>query len=231
MPSKRYTALRKKVDPAKKYLLEEGLKMVADMGGTKFDQTVEVSLKLGVDPKQSDQQVRGAANLPHGLGKKVVVLAFAKGEKENEAKNAGADFVGGDDLIQKIQGGWMEFDKIVATPDMMVLVSKVGKILGPRGLMPNPKTGTVTFEIGKAVTDCKAGRVEFKIDKAGIIHCSIGKVSFGAEKIRDNLHTFLEHVVKLKPSSSKGIYLRGMAISPTMGPSVRIDMASLGEDL
>lgn len=227
MPSKRYKNLRQKIDPMKKYPLTEAVQLVSETGSTKFDQTVEVALRLGVDPKQSDQQVRGAVNLPHGLGKKITVLAFAKGEKEKEASEAGADYVGGEDLIQKIQGGWMEFDQVVATPDMMAIVSKVGKILGPRGLMPNPKTGTVTFDIGKTVKDCKAGKVEFKTDKAGIVHCGIGKVSFGVEKIGQNLSAFLENIGKMKPSASKGTFFRGLAISGTMSPGVRVDLASV----
>ncbi len=229
MPSKRFKELRSKVDPTKKYSLDEGLKLISEMGGGKSDQTVEMALRLGVDAKQSDQQIRGAVNLPHGLGKKVIVLAFAKGPKEKEAQDAGADFVGGDDLIKKISEGWMEFDQVVATPDMMVAVSKVGKLLGPRGLMPNPKTGTVTFDIGKAVKDCKAGKVEFKTEKAGIVQCSIGKVSFGAQKLKENLAALLETITKMKPSSSKGIYLRGLALSATMSPGVRIDVASIGD--
>lgn len=226
MSGKRYKLLREKVDPTKKYSLDEGTKLISEMGTAKFDQTVNVALCLGVDPKQSDQQVRGAVTLPHGLGKKVTVLAFAKGEKEKEAQNAGADFVGGDDLIQKITGGWMEFDKVVATPDMMVAVSKVGKILGPRGLMPNPKTGTVTFDIGKAVSECKAGKVEFKTEKAGIVHCSIGKVSFGQQKIRENLQALLDTVTKMKPAASKGTFIRGLTLSATMSPGVRIDVGA-----
>ena len=228
MSSKRYKLLRAKVDPNKKYLLDDGLKLISEMGGAQFDQTVEVALRLGVDAKQSDQLIRGAVNLPHGLGKKIVVLAFAKGEKEKEALNAGADYVGGDDLIKKINEGWMEFDQVVATPDMMVAVSKVGKILGPRGLMPNPKTGTVTFDIGKAVKDCKAGKAEFKTEKGGIVQCPIGKVSFGAQKLADNFHAFLETVTKMKPATAKGVYLRSLALSATMSPAVRIDMNSVG---
>ena len=227
--SKRYKELRKKVDPTKKYSIQEAVTLIAGMGNAKFDQTVEVALRLGIDPKQSDQQVRGAVNLPHGLGKTVRVLAFAKGEKIKEAQAAGADFVGGDDLIQKINEGWMDFDQVVATPDMMVAVSKVGKVLGPRGLMPNPKTGTVTFEIGKAIKDCKAGKAEFKTEKAGILHCAIGKVSFGADKIKDNLNAFLETVSKMKPAAAKGTYLKGLALSATMSPGVRVEMGSLGE--
>ncbi|MCE9626020.1 MAG: 50S ribosomal protein L1, partial [Deltaproteobacteria bacterium] len=189
----------------------------------KFDETVEVAIRLGIDAKQTDQLVRGAVPLPHGLGKDVRVVAFAKGGKEKEAKDAGADYVGSDDLIEKIQGGWVDFDKVVATPDMMVAVSKLGKVLGPRGLMPNPKVGTVSMDIAKAVRDLKAGKVEFRNEKAGIVHAPVGKLSFGAEKIKDNILSLIEGVVKAKPSSSKGNYLRGLAISATMSPGIRID--------
>ncbi len=224
--SKRYKALRVQVNPDKKYLLDEAVALLDKMQGTKFDQAVNVAVRLGVDAKQSDQQVRGAINLPHGLGKNITVLAFAKGEKEKEALAAGADFVGGDDLVEKITGGWMEFDKVVATPDMMIMVSKVGKLLGPRGLMPNPKTGTVTFDIGKAVSECKAGKVSFKTEKAGIIHCSIGKLSFGSQKVKENLLSFLEGLQKLKPAASKGNFIKGLTLSGTMSPGIRIDVSS-----
>lgn len=227
MASKRFKALLEKVDLEKKYQLEEACSLLSELGTCKFDQTVDVAVNLGVDAKQSDQQVRGAVNLPHGLGKKIVVLAFAKGEKEKEAEEAGADFVGSDELVQKISDGWTSFDKVVATPDMMPLVSKVGKILGPRGLMPNPKTGTVSFEIGKAVTECKQGKVAFKTDKSGLIHCGIGKASFGAEKIKDNVSTFLEELFKLKPSSAKGNYFRALSLSLTMSPGLQVDVGSL----
>lgn len=228
MQSKRYRAWREKIDPTKKYSVDESVALVSEMKSPRYDQTVEVALRLGIDAKQSDQQVRGAVNLPNGLGKKVVVLAFAKGEKEAEAKQAGADYVGGEDLIKKITEGWSEFDKVVATPDMMVQVSKVGKILGPRGLMPNPKTGTVTFEIGKAVSECKAGKVAFKTDKGGIIHCPIGKVSFGPTKLKENLTTLVESIHKLKPASSKGNFLKGLTLSATTSPGVRVDVGELG---
>lgn len=227
MAGKRFVALRKKVDPERKYLVQEACQLVAECAGTKFDQTVDVAVRLGVDPKQSDQQVRGAVNLPHGLGKKFVVVVFAKGPKEQEARDAGADFVGGQDLVDKITGGWMDFDKVIATPDMMPMVSKVGKLLGPRGLMPNPKTGTVSFEVGVAVKECKAGKMAFKTEKGGIIHGAIGKVSFGADKIRENLRAFVDEVVRLKPASSKGIYLRSLSVSSTMGPGVGVDVGSL----
>ncbi|HBF13483.1 MAG TPA: 50S ribosomal protein L1 [Deltaproteobacteria bacterium] len=227
MSSKRYKELRKKVDPTKKYPLDQAVQLVSEMGGAKFDQTVEVALRLGTDSKQSDQNVRGATNMPHGLGKQVRVLVFAKGAKEAEAKEAGADFVGSDDLVKKINEGWMDFDKVIASPDMMVAVSKVGKILGPRGLMPNPKTGTVTQDVGKAVKECKLGKAAFKTDKASIIHCAIGKVSFGPQKIKDNLKSLLDEVIKLKPSAAKGIYLKGLTLSATLSPGIRVDMGSL----
>jgi large subunit ribosomal protein L1 len=181
------------------------------------------AVRLGVDPRHSDQMVRGSVVLPNGLGKDVKVLVFAKGEKEKEAQDAGADFVGNDDLIEKIKNGWFGFDKAVATPDMMGAVGKIGKLLGPRGLMPNAKIGTVTFDVGKAVKELKAGKIEFKVEKAGIVHVPMGKVSFGVEKIIQNISTFLETILRLKPASSKGVYLKGIAISTTMGPSVKID--------
>ena len=184
---------------------------------------MDVAINLGVDPKYSDQMVRGAVSLPNGLGKTVRVAAFCKGDKEAEAKAAGADFVGGEDLVEKIQGGWLDFDKAVATPDMMALVGKVGRVLGPRGLMPNAKTGTVTFNIGEAVRELKAGRVEFKVDKAGILHAPIGKVSFGPDKILENLKALLDTVNRLKPASSKGTYMKSVAVATTMGPGFKID--------
>jgi large subunit ribosomal protein L1 len=188
---------------------------------------VDVSVRLGVNPKYADQMVRGAVSLPHGLGKEVRVIAFCKGEKEAEAREAGADAVGAEDLVEKIKEGWLEFDKAVATPDMMAHVGKIGRILGPRGLMPNAKTGTVTFELGKAIQELKAGKVEFKVDKAGIVHAPLGKVSFGPEKILDNLKALVETLQKIKPSSAKGAYFRGVAVSTTMGPGVKIDSSSL----
>lgn len=227
MRSKQYRTLREKVDSSKKYSLDEGVQLVSEMGGKRYDQTVEVALRLGINPKQSDQQVRGAVNLPHGLGKKFVVLAFAKGEKEKEATEAGADFVGGEDLAKKISGGWTEFDKIVATPDLMSVVGRIGKILGPRGLMPNPKTGTVTFDIGKAVKECKAGKASFRSEKGGIIHCAIGKVSFGPQKLKENFSSLMETIVKLKPAAAKGTYLKGLTLSATTSPGIRIDIGSI----
>jgi large subunit ribosomal protein L1 len=188
---------------------------------------VDVAVKLGVDPRHADQMVRGTVVLPNGLGKEVKVLVFAKGEKESEAKDAGADFVGNDELIEKIQGGWFGFDKAVATPDMMGSVGKIGKLLGPRGLMPNAKTGTVTFEVAKAINELKAGKIDFRVEKAGIVHAPMGKVSFGVDKIVQNMTAFLETIMRLKPSSSKGTYLKGVAVSTTMGPGVKIDTTLL----
>ncbi len=201
--------------------------MAIDSSYTKFDETIDIAIRLGVDPRHADQMVRGTVVLPNGLGKKIKVLVFAKGEKEREALDSGADFVGSDDLIEKIKGGWLDFDKAVATPDIMGSVGKIGRLLGPRGLMPNAKTGTVTFDIARAVAELKAGKIDFRVEKAGIIHASMGKVSFGAEKIVQNLAALLETIIRLKPASSKGAYLRGIAISTTMGPGVKIDTASV----
>lgn len=223
---KKYKKVLASVDQAKLYSLADAVDVLAGMKDlTKFDQTVDVVFRLGVDVKQTDQQIRGAANLPHGLGKTIRVLAFAKGEKEQEAKDAGADFVGGQDLVDKVVGGWLDFDRVVSTPDMMALVSRAGKILGPRSLMPNPKTGTVTFEIGKAVKDCKLGQVSFRTDKAGIIHGPIGKLSFEKEKLVENFKALLDTVKRLKPASSKGVYLKGVSLSATMSPAVKLDLA------
>jgi len=226
---RKYSEARSKVDPQKKYTFTDALSLVVDNAYAKFDESVDVALRLGVDPRHADQMVRGSVVLPHGTGKTTRVLVFAKGEKEKEAKDAGADLVGAEDIAEKIQGGWLEFDKVIATPDLMGLVGKLGKVLGPRGLMPNPKLGTVTFDVAKAVVDMKAGRVDFRVDKVGIIHCSVGKVSFGKDKIMDNLRTLLETIMKLKPSSSKGTYLKGVAVSSTMGPGVRIDPSEVSQ--
>ena len=213
---KKYTEANKKVDPAKRYDLDEAMTAVKESAFAKFDETVDIAVKLGVNPKKSDQMVRGSVVLPYGTGKKVKILVFAKGEKEKEAIEAGADYVGGDELVEKIKGGWMDFQRVVATPDMMGSVGKVGKILGPRGLMPNPKTGTVTFNITEVVGDIKKGKVDFRVEKAGIVHVPIGKVSFGPEQLKENAAAFLETLVRLKPASSKGQYIRGIAISSTM---------------
>jgi large subunit ribosomal protein L1 len=224
---KTYLEARSKVNREAKYSLEEALDLLKETARAKFDETVEVALRLGVDPKYPDQQVRGSVVLPHGTGKTVRVLVFAKGEKSKEAQEAGADFVGADELVAKVQGGWLEFDKAVATPDMMGAVGKIGKILGPRGLMPNPKVGTVTFDVAKAVRDLKGGKVEFKVDKTGTLHAGIGKVSFGKDKIRENFLAFFEAIMKAKPSAAKGTYVRTLALSTTMGVGVRLNASVL----
>ena len=225
MAGKKFAASAKKIDSVKKYSVEEAFKMVVESAPAKFDESIDVAIRLGIDPKQSDQQVRGAIALPHGLGKNVKVVVFAKGPKEAEAKAAGADFVGADDLVAKIQGGWLDFDKCIATPDMMATVSKVAKVLGPRGLMPNPKVGTVTMNVGEAVTAEKRGKLAFRIDKAGIVHAGIGKKSLGPQKLKENFMTLLSAVMKAKPATSKGIYLRKLSVASTMGPGVGMDVA------
>jgi large subunit ribosomal protein L1 len=223
MAGKNFKKVAAKVDSAKKYNLEDAFKLVLEVAPAKFDETIEVAIRLGVDPKQSDQQVRGAIALPHGLGKAVRVIVFAKGPKELEAKNAGADFVGADDLVAKIVDGWLDFDKAIATPDMMATVSKVAKILGPRGLMPNPKIGTVTMNVGDAVTAEKKGKLDFRVDKAGIVHAGIGKKSMGSVKLKDNFSALMGAILKAKPAAAKGIYLRTIAVSSTMGPGIKVD--------
>ena len=224
---KTYRAALAKVDRSQRYLLEDSLRLVKETARAKFDETVEMAIRLGVDPRQADQNVRGTVSLPHGMGKTVRVLAFAKGEKEKEAQEAGADFVGSEELIKKISEGWIDFDKAVATPDMMAAVGRIGKVLGPRGLMPNPKTGTVSVEIGKAVKEIKAGKVEFRVDKAGIIHVAVGKASFGAEQLIDNARTVLMSILRAKPASAKGNYVRGVTISTTMGPGIKVDLSQI----
>lgn len=223
MAGKKYQEATKKIEIGKAYSLKEASELLGQLKTAKFDESVDVSIKLGIDAKQSDQMVRGAVSLPHGTGKTVRVLVFAKGEKETEAKDAGADFVGGEDLVEKIQGGWLGFDKVVSTPDMMALVSKLGKVLGPRGLMPNPKVGTVSFEVAKVVKELKAGRVEFRNDKAGVLHTAVGKVSFSPEKIAKNVEVLIEAIKKAKPASSKGTYIRNLTLSPTMGPGIAVE--------
>jgi len=205
----------------------DALKKAIDASYAKFDETVDVAVRLGVDPRHADQMVRGSVILPNGLGKKVTVLVFAKGEKESEAQEAGADFVGNDDLIEKIKGGWFGFDKAVATPDIMGSVGKIGKLLGPRGLMPNAKTGTVTFDVARAIQELKAGKIDFRVEKAGIVHAPMGKVSFGVDKILQNVTASVETIVRLTPASSKGTYLKGIAVSTTMGPGIKIDTSSI----
>ena len=224
---KGYQAELAKIDRAQRYPLEEGLKLVHESARAKFDETVDMAVRLGVDPRQADQNIRGTVVLPHGMGKTVRVLAFAKGEKEREAQEAGADIVGAEDLIKKISEGWLDFDKAVATPDMMGAVGKIGKILGPRGLMPNPKTGTVTLDVAKAIKEIKAGKLEFRVDKAGIIHAPIGKVSFGADKLLGNARAVLTSIVRAKPASAKGNYVLGVTLSTTMGPGVKIDLTQV----
>jgi large subunit ribosomal protein L1 len=223
---KKYRESAKLVDkPA--YTLAEAMPVVKKAAFAKFDETVEVAMRLGVDPKHADQMVRGTVVLPHGLGKSKRVIAIASGDKVREAREAGADEVGGDDLVQKIQGGWMEFDAVVATPDMMKSVGKLGKVLGPRGLMPNPKTGTVTLDVARAVKEVKAGKIEFRVDKTGIIHCPVGKVSFAAERLAENAQALIASVLKAKPASAKGRYVRSIVVSSTMGPGLSIDLASV----
>ncbi|HZT69774.1 MAG TPA: 50S ribosomal protein L1 [Terriglobia bacterium] len=223
---KKYEASKKLIDkPA--YPLPEAMPLVKKASYAKFDETVEVAIRLGVDPKHADQMVRGTVVLPHGLGKTTRVVVIASGEKVREAREAGADEAGAEDLVQKIQGGWMEFDAVVATPDMMKSVGRLGKVLGPRGLMPNPKTGTVTLDVARAVQELKAGKVEFRVDKTGIIHCAVGKVSFDAEKLSDNARALISSVVRAKPASAKGRYVRSIVVSSTMGPGVPIDLASV----
>lgn len=221
--NKRFLSAQKLVDSTKRYTLEEACKLAIDTATAKFDESIDVALNLGVDPKQSDQNVRGAVALPHGLGKAVKVVVFAKGPKEAEAKAAGADYVGAEDLVQKITDGWLDFDKAIATPDMMGMVSKVAKILGPRGLMPNPKVGTVTMNVGDAVAAEKKGKLDFRVDKAGIVHASIGRKSMGPSKLSDNFVVFLGAIMKAKPASSKGIYLQNIAMAATMGPCINVD--------
>lgn len=220
---KSYVALKSKIEEGKRYPVKDAMDMVVGTARVKFDETVDAAIRLGVNPKHADQMVRGSVVLPNGLGKSVRVLVFAKGEKEKEALDAGADFVGSDEFVDKIKAGWLDFDRVIATPDMMGSVGKLGKILGPRGLMPNPKVGTVTFEIGKAVKELKAGRVEFRVEKAGIVHSPIGKASFGPDKLYENLVALIETIIKLKPASSKGTYLKTICISTTMGPGIKVD--------
>jgi large subunit ribosomal protein L1 len=226
---KKLRTAQDKVEIGMEYSLEDALKRAKEATYTKFDETVDLAVNLGIDPRKSEQMVRGTVVLPHGIGKKVRVLVFAKGEKEKEALEAGADFVGAEDLVDKISKGWLDFDKSVATPDVMGVVGKLGKILGPRGLMPNPKLGTVTFDIARTVKEIKAGKVEYKAEKAGIVHVPIGKVSFDTEKLLENARTVINSIIKAKPATSKGKYLKKIAVSSTMGPGIAVDIASLGK--
>ena len=225
--AKKHSEAMSKIDRNKVYALGTAVDVVKQAAYAKFDETVDVAVRLGVDPRHADQMVRGAVVLPNGLGKNVRVLVFAKGEKEKEALDAGADFVGADDLVAKIQGGWFDFDTAIATPDMMGVVGKIGKLLGPRGLMPNPKVGTVTFEVSRAVKESKAGKVEFRVEKAGIIHAPLGKVSFEAEMIKGNLLALVEALVKAKPSAAKGTYIKKISLSSTMGAGINLDIGDV----
>ncbi len=222
---KKYKEARAKIEREKNYEIDEALNLLRESSYARFDEAVDVAVRLGVNPRHADQMVRGTVLLPHGTGKQTKVLVFAKGEKEKEATDAGADFVGSEGLVEKITKGWLEFDKAIATPDMMGMVGRIGKILGPRGLMPNPKTGTVTFNISEAVADLKKGKIEFKVDKTGIVHVAVGKISFAVEKIRDNIASLIDTIIKLKPSTSKGVYLKGIVLSTTMGPGIKINPA------
>ncbi len=226
LPKKKAQA-RELVDRDLKYSLDDGLETVLNSSYAKFDESVDVAVSLGVDPRHADQMVRGTCVLPHGTGKTVRVLVFAKGEKEKEALDAGADYAGGEELAKKIQDGWLDFDKAVATPDMMAVVGRIGKILGPRGMMPNPKVGTVTFDVAKAVEELKGGKVEFRVEKAGIVHVPIGRKSFGKEKLSENFNALIESIMRLKPSAAKGVYLEGVALSTTMGPGLKLDAQEL----
>lgn len=224
---KKYRTAVDKVEKREKYTVDDAVGLVKDMAFAKFDESVELAFKLGVNPKHADQMVRGAVSLPHGTGKTVRVVVFAKGEKEKEAQDAGADFVGAEDLVEKIQKeNWLDFDAAVATPDMMAHVGKIGRLLGPRGLMPNPKVGTVTFDVGKTVSELKAGRVEFRTEKAGVVHMPVGKISFDADKLKENVMKAIDTIVKLRPQTAKGTYMQSLYISSTMGPGVEIDTAA-----
>lgn len=225
---KKFKAAFSKVDRNKKYSVTDAVKLALETKYTKFDETVDVAFNLGVDPKHSDQMLRGAIVLPNGTGKKVKVLVFAKGEKASEAEKAGADYVGAEDLVEKISGGWLDFDAVIATPDMMKVISKLGKILGTKGMMPNPKVGTVTMDIARAVKEHKAGRVEYRTEKTGIIHTVIGKTSFGEKKLLENFETVITEINRIKPASAKGVYLKAATLSTTMGPGIKLDTAALG---
>ncbi len=224
---KKFRAAAEKVDRAKRYELDEAVKLVKDTSTTKFDGTVDAAVRLGVNPRHADQMVRGAVVLPHGTGRTVRVAVFAKGDKAREAEEAGADIVGAEELVNKIKDGWLEFDMAIATPDMMGLVGRVGRVLGPRGLMPNPKSGSVTQDVGQAVRDSKGGKVDFRVEKAGIIHARIGKVSFGEQQLAENLRALVDQLQKLKPSTAKGVYLKSISLSATMGPGVKVNPGSV----
>lgn len=224
---KKYLQVKEKIDSQKPYPLREAVSLLQQTAYAKFDETVDVAIRLGVDPRKADQMVRGTVLLPHGIGREVKVLVFAKGEKEKEARDAGADFVGAEDLVEKISGGWVEFDKAVATPDLMAMVGKIAKILGPRGLMPNPKVGTVTFNLKETIGDLKKGKVEFRTEKSGIVHVPVGKKSFDPQKLYENILSLMETIIRLKPSSSKGLYLKNIVLSSTMGLGIKVDPATV----
>jgi len=224
---KKYSASKADISPVNQYKLDEALELALKAKYSKFDETMDIAIRLGVDPRHADQMVRSSVVLPNGTGKTARVLVFAKGEKVKEALDAGADFAGGDELVEKIQGGWLEFDRTIATPDMMGTVGKIGRVLGPRNLMPNAKVGTVTFDVARVVKEIKSGKVDFKVDKTGIVHAGIGKVSFGANSLKENILSFVDKIIQLKPSSAKGVYLRGISISTTMGPGIKIDPMEL----
>lgn len=229
--SKRYKQISGKVERGKEYSLEEAISLLKEVASTKFDESVEVAVRLGVDPRHADQMIRGTVSLPNGTGKTVRVLVMTKGGKEKEAQEAGADHVGLDEYIEKIQQGWSDCDVIIATPDVMSMVGKLGKILGPKGMMPNPKSGTVTFEVGQAVKEVKAGKIDFRVDRNGNLHVAAGKISFEVSKIKENVKAFLEMVMRLKPASAKGQYLRSVTLSSTMGPGIRLDRSALLEEM
>ena len=220
---KNYKKVAGEIDSTKVYTLDEGVELALKGSYTKFDESVDIAIRLGVDPRHADQMVRSSVVLPNGTGKEIRVLVFAKGEKEKEALDAGADYAGGDEFVEKIKGGWLEFDRTIATPDMMATVGKIGRVLGPRNLMPNAKLGTVTFDVERVVKEVKSGKVDFKVDKAGIIHAMLGKASFGSQKVKENVLAFIDKIIQLKPSTSKGIYLKSISLSTTMGPGVKVD--------
>ena len=220
---KNYRKVADAIDKSKIYSLDEGIELALKGNYTKFDESVDIAIRLGVDPRHADQMVRSSVVLPNGTGKEIRVLVFAKGDKEKEALEAGADYAGGDEFVEKIQGGWLEFDRTIATPDMMATVGKIGRILGPRNLMPNAKLGTVTFDVERVVKEVKSGKVDFKVDKAGIVHAMLGKASFGTQKVKENVLAFMDKIIQLKPSTSKGIYLKNISLSTTMGPGVKVD--------
>ncbi|RLB08902.1 MAG: 50S ribosomal protein L1 [Deltaproteobacteria bacterium] len=224
---KKYLKVKEKIDSTRKYPLDEAISVLKETSYANFDETVEAAIRLGVDPRKSDQMVRGSVLLPHGIGKKVKIAVFAKGEKQKEAQEAGADYVGAEDLVEKVSKGWLEFDKAVATPDMMSVVSKIGKILGPRGLMPNPKVGTVTFNLRQAIDELKKGKIEFRVDKGGIVHVPIGKVSFDNQKLYENMVALMDTIIRLKPATSKGVYIKNVVLSTTMGPGIKVNPDSI----